>query len=100
MDFDYSFVPNCSRGSNCKFLEKKSQVALLIIRQRPRNTPPYLENIDNFTLGAFYLTPLQLETKEYSSPYTFALKYLFSKHISVEVFSSSTFSIFIYLFIF
>ena len=53
----YSFVPNCSGWSNCKFWEKNRQVHFVISKEWPNSPLPILTNLDNFLPGAFYSTP-------------------------------------------
>ena len=58
----YSFVPNCTGRSNCKFWEKNPQVYLIISKEWPNPAPPrtpypILINLDNFLPGAFYSIP-------------------------------------------
>ena len=64
----YSFVHNCRGGGQiANFGEKNPQVYLIIIREwhnPPPPLPPYFKNLDNFHPSPFYLTPLQLSTKE------------------------------------
>ena len=44
--------------SNCTFWGKTSHVRLIIIRERPKNTPsPNLRNLDNFPLRHFIRSP-------------------------------------------
>ena len=64
----YSFVRSCKGGGGINlqiFGKKTPQVHLIIIREWPKNNPlSILRNLDNVFPGAFYSTPLQLDTKD------------------------------------
>ena len=58
-----TLVPNC-KGSQIANFVKKPQVDLNIIREWPKEAPSFYKNLI-IPPGVFYLTPLQLGTKEY-----------------------------------